>query len=314
MIPRRLSQRAVEWSPTMAPTRIIAFMNQKGGVGKTTSVVNIAAAIARQGKKVGVIDLDPQAHGTLHLGVEVQPGDATVYDLFLDDEVRADDAFVKATDNLWVLPSETDLAAAELELADATGRNERLAHKIRASSLAGDLDFILIDCPPSLGLLTLNALVLAREVIVPMQAHFLALQGVSKLLETVSLVSRRVNPELRVTGILLCMYEGNTRLASEVLSDLEAFFKQARDEPVAWRSCRVLKPAVRRNIKLAECPSFGSSIFEYDASCPGAQDYQAIAATLIKEWQAFLARSTPTAASAPTITTLPAPQSTVPAS
>jgi chromosome partitioning protein len=285
-------------------------MNQKGGVGKTTSVVNIASAIARQGRKVGVIDLDPQAHATLHLGIEPEPGDATVYDLFTEDDATADNVFIQKSENLYVLPAETDLAAAEIELADATDRNHRLATKIRKSELAQSLDFILIDCPPSLGLLTLNALVLAREVIVPMQAHFLALQGVGKLLETVSLVAAKVNPELRVTGILLCMYEGQTKLAGEVVGDLEAFFEQARNTEVAWRTCRVLKPAIRRNIKLAECPSFGSSIFEYDAACPGAADYEALANQLIAQWDAYLERRAPVIHTQPTPFPTPAQTST----
>jgi len=267
----------------MAPTRTIALMNQKGGVGKTTTTVNLAAALARAGHAVGVIDLDPQAHLTLHLGVEVADDDASVYDVLVDAGVRVEDALVKAANDVFVLPAVTDLAAAEVELADAPDRTLRLAQKCAACATIRHLDFLLIDCPPSLGLLTLNALVLAREVMVPMQAHFLALQGLSKLLETVSLVSAEVNPALRVTGVLLCMFEGQTRLAAEVVGDLDAFFESCRGQAVPWRDCRVLKPPIRRNIKLAESPSFGASIFDYDAQCPGAEDYRNLAARLARQ-------------------------------
>ncbi len=296
----------------MAATRTIAFMNQKGGVGKTTTAVNLAAALARAGHRVGVIDLDPQAHLTLHFGVSVADGAPSIYDVLVDESISVDDAAVRLPQGLLLLPAETDLAGAEIELASAPDRASRLAARCAASTAISTLDFLLIDCPPSLGLLTLNALALAREVVVPMQAHFLALQGLSKLLETVALVSREVNPRLRVSGVVLCMYEGQTRLAAEVVADLEAFLDGARDQPVPWNGCRILRPPVRRNIKLAECPSFGSSIFEYDAHCPGAEDYLALALDLAAGGPA------PTAASddrgnrepveaAPIIITAPAP-------
>ncbi len=274
----------------MALTRTIAFLNQKGGVGKTTTTVNLAAAIADAGRSVGVIDLDPQAHLTLHFGVEPAEGEASVYDVLTDPGTTFDEAIRPLSDHLWLLPAETDLAAAEVELAAAGDRTERLRRKYRVSKAAETTEFLLIDCPPSLGLLTLNALALAREVVVPMQAHFLALQGVSKLLQTVGLVCRQVNPDLRVSGVVLCMHETQTKLATEVVEDLEKFFASQREVDVPWRYCRVLKPAIRRNIKLAEAPSFGTSIFGYDAACAGAEDYRRLADGLIREWDALAAR------------------------
>ncbi len=276
-------------SPNGTSTRTIAFLNQKGGVGKTTTVVNLASAMAEAGRLVGVIDMDPQAHLSLHLGVEPNEEYPSVYDVLMDDNLPVDQAFHEARPNLFVLPSEVDLAAVEIELANAPDRHQRLKNKFDRSPLAREFDFLLIDCPPSLGLLTLNALTLAKEVFVPMQAHFLALQGLSRLLETVGLVSQQVNPSLQVAGIILCMFEGNTKLAGEIVSDLTEFFETQRDHESPWRRCRVLEPPIRRNIKLAESPSFGQSIFDYDRKCRGAQDYLALATNLLAEWDSFLA-------------------------
>lgn len=270
------------------PVRIIALMNQKGGVGKTTTTVNLAAAFARAGRSTLVIDLDPQAHATLHLGVDPGTLERSAYDLFADGEAQAATLVREVSANLWLLPASTDLAGTESELAQDSGRQRRL---LRAIEGLGDrFEFILIDCPPSLGLLTVNALAAAREVIIPMQAHFLALQGVGKLLETVQVVSRGVNPRLRVTGVVLCMHDPSSTHTREVVSDLEAFFDAGREQETPWRFARVLRPAVRRNIKLAECPSFGKTIFEYAPDAPGAQDYAAIAEPLLKEWNLLLSR------------------------
>jgi chromosome partitioning protein len=273
------------------PARIIAFMNQKGGVGKTTTAVNLAAGIARQGKRTLLIDLDPQAHASLHLGVEPGADGATVYDA-LHDPSRAASAIVHARENLDVLPAETDLAAAESELANAADRQQRLADAIAGlqSDPSTAYDFILMDCPPSLGLLTLNGLTAAREVMIPMQAHFLALQGVGKLLETVRLVAQQLNNKLRISGVILCMHEEVTRHAKEVVADLDSFFEQAREQDVPWRFARVYRPPIRRNIKLAESPSFGQTIYEYAPGAPGAQDYDELAQRIVSEWNAYLAK------------------------
>ena len=272
------------------PVRVIALMNQKGGVGKTTTTVNLAAAIAQQGRKVLIIDLDPQAHATLHVGVddnESPDSDPTVYDLLLDDDINIDDCIRKVDDHLDIIPAETDLAAVESELSGQPGRNQRLANAIARSN--SDHEFILLDCPPALGLLTLNALAAAQEVIIPMQAHFLALQGVSKLLETVGLVREQINPILRVAGVVLCMHDTQTSHSKEVVADLERFFESQRNSGTAWASARVYHPPIRRNIKLAECPSFGQTIFQYAMWAPGALDYKKLGDTIIAEWDRALA-------------------------
>ena len=265
---------------TVGPPRVIAFMNQKGGVGKTTTTVNMGAALALRGRKVLLIDMDPQAHLTLHLGIDSDSLERSVYDVLVDPAVTAASALQKSG-NLALLPAEVNLAGVESELATRTaeGAAQAILRDKVAPLLAGPdaFDYVLIDCPPSLGLLTINALTLAREVFVPMQAHFLALQGLSKLLETVALVNQAVNKNLRVTGIVLCMHESQTLLANEVLGDIQSFLEAARTMDVPWRDARLLQPAIRRNIKLAESPSFGKSIFDYAPWCPGASDYKALA-------------------------------------
>lgn len=285
------------------PVRTIALMNQKGGVGKTTTTVNLAAAIARLGRRVLLIDLDPQAHATLHVGADQQAEEeesappsgkpsASVYDVLLDPAFPAESALRQVRENLWVLPAETDLAALETELADVEPARRTTRLRSALDSLNGRFDFVLIDCPPSLGVLTLNGLAAAREVFIPMQSHFLALQGVSKLLETVALVGKTVNPKLRVTGVIMCMHDTSSTHAREVVKDLVDFFDQARasGQNVPWKSARVLTPAIRRNIKLAECPSFGQTIFDYAPFCPGALDYKALAERIVGEWDELLQR------------------------
>ncbi len=270
------------------PIRLIALMNQKGGVGKTTTTVNLGAAFARAGRSTLIVDLDPQAHATLALGIDPATLTRSVYDVLLDPAADIAGIIQQRSENLAILPAHTDLAAAEIEMASATDRQRRLESAL--FKLGDTYEFVLFDCPPSLGLLTLNALAAAREVIIPMQAHFLALQGVGKLLETISLVSRAVNPRLKVGGVVLCMHDNSSTHSREVVADLEGFFEASRSQDGPWRFARVLKPAVRRNIKLAECPSFGKTIFEYAADAPGAADYQAIANALLAEWDAMLAK------------------------
>jgi len=258
-------------------TRVIAILNQKGGVGKTTTTVNLAAALAEMGNRILVIDLDPQTHLGLHFGVE--DAATSVYDLLMDDDIPITDALVTARANIDLVTSEVDLAAAESELAAKTDRHDLLSKKL--APILGEYDFVFIDCPPSLGLLTINALAAAEELIVPMQTHFLALQGVSRLFETVQMLVGGLNPNLRVTGVVLCMHERNTKLAREVVDDLQEFFEASKDQEVPWRNCVILEPPIRRNVKLAEAPSFGQTIFDYEPECAGAQDYKKLAQSVV---------------------------------
>jgi chromosome partitioning protein len=256
--------------------RVVALMNQKGGVGKTTTTVNLGAALAEAGQRVLIIDLDPQAHASLHLGVDPKDGPGTVYDMLLAPDSRVPGIARKTTrERLFVLPAETDLAAAESELGALPDKQQRLSRVVQ--TLAPHFDVIMLDCPPSLGLLTINALSAADEVLIPMQAHFLALQGVGKLLETVRLVSQRLNPRLRVAGVVVCMFDGQTTHAQEVVEDLRQFFASQLTANAPWSGGRVFDPPIRRNIKLAECPSFGQTIFDYAPTAPGAADYRELA-------------------------------------
>jgi len=254
--------------------RVIALMNQKGGVGKTTTTVNLGAALAELGKRVCLIDLDPQAHLTINYGVEPSADVCSLYNMLVEGASFLEAVF-KIDDNIALVPSSIDLAAAEVELVSVLGRETLL--KKRLESAQHDFDFILLDCPPSLGLLTLNALAVADEVIIPMQPHFLALQGVAKLLETVQLVNKRINPKLKVSGIALTMYDSQTKLSNEVVAELNSFILQALGKPLPWAGARIFKSKIRRNIKLAESPSFGKHIIAYEPTSNGAADYRALA-------------------------------------
>ncbi len=300
-------EQAAVPEPQRRSPRIIALMNQKGGVGKTTTCTNLGAALARLGKRVLMIDLDPQAHLSLSLGVDPEQLDKSMYHLLADSATEAHEVVkpIGEDGRLSILPAEVNLAGVEAELADkvVTGAaqavlKQKVAELLGLGSGVSGLvdptrtptrpqspgprpDYVLIDCPPSLGLLTINALTLANEVIVPMQAHFLALQGMGKLFETITMMKQGINPQLSVAGVVLCMHEGNTILANEVISDVNSFLDSARGTDAPWADAVVYYPPIRRNIKLAESPSFGQSIFDYAPDCHGAQDYARLAESVI---------------------------------
>jgi chromosome partitioning protein len=251
--------------------RRIAVINQKGGVGKTTSVVNMAAALAAMGQKVLVIDLDPQGHLTIHLGHDAEKIEKGTYAV-LAQSAGLDESIIETRPNLFLLPANIHLVGAESELVSVVGREIILKEAIDASQR--QFDYLFVDCAPSLGLLTLNALAAVDEVMIPVQPHFLGLQGFGKLLQTIELVNKRINTSLKVRWILLCMYDNRLSLSSEVKADIEQFLASTKDANCAWAGAQILPVAVRRNIKLAEAPSYGKTIFEYDGSCNGAQDYR----------------------------------------
>jgi chromosome partitioning protein len=269
--------------------RRIAIINQKGGVGKTTTAVNLAAALARTGQRVCVLDLDPQAHATTHLGIEPDGKSPSMYDVLIDSKPLAE-VRKQVEERLWLAGSDINLAAAEVELAGVVGREVILRDLLQADE--GEFDFVLMDCAPSLGVLTLNALAAATEVFIPLQPHFLALHGMGKLFETTALVSKRINPGLQVTGIVMCLYESSTKLAQEVQRDLQEYLNRAKGTPVPWAKARVFATRIRRNIKLAECPSFGKSIFAYAPGCHGADDYEALAREVLGTGTVMAARVT----------------------
>jgi chromosome partitioning protein len=255
--------------------RSIAVINQKGGVGKTTTAVNLSAALAELGNRVCLIDLDPQAHASLHLGLTPEGQQQSVYQV-LCGQASIADVRCWVNPQLAVVPAHLDLAAAELELAGEVGRELILRDKLAEDEES--FDYIILDCPPSLGVLTLNALTAVDEVLLPLQPHYLALHGLSKLLKTIEIVAHRLNPVLHLTGIVLCMYESGTRLAAEVTRDVEEFLTLRSQGRGAWAGAKFFQTHIRRNIRLAEAPSFGQTIFQYAPTSNGAEDYRNLAA------------------------------------
>ena len=245
-------------------------------MGKTTTVVNIAAAIAAMGLKVAVLDLDPQAHLTIHLGAEPDPANQMggAYKV-LTREAKFEEEILLVRPNLWLLPANINLVGAESELVSVVGRETILREAVK--TVEDKFDYLIIDCPPSLGLLSLNALAAVDEALIPLQPHFLALQGFGKLLQTIELVNKRINPSLTVKWILLCVFDSRASLPNEVKADIEQFLNNARGTDCAWSQARVLPVYIRRNIKLAEAPSYGKTIFEYEKNCHGAEDYKKVA-------------------------------------
>ncbi|MDK9699873.1 MAG: AAA family ATPase [bacterium] len=244
--------------------RIIAFANQKGGVGKSTSAVNIGAGLVRLGKRVLWIDLDPQAHLTYSLGVKAHELSSSIYDLLRGRMTWQEVAIVRGGEEGLgkIIPATLDLAGAEIELAGMPGRELLLREALEG---VRGFDYLLIDCPPNLGLLTVNALAAAKEVFIPLQAEYLALQGVSKLVETVDIVKKRLNKKLTITGVIATRYDTRKTLNREVVETIRGYFGD-----------KVFQTMIRDNIAVAEAPSYGKSIFEYAPQSKGAADYTAL--------------------------------------
>jgi chromosome partitioning protein len=255
-------------------------MNQKGGVGKTTSTVNISAALAAAGAKVCVVDLDPQAHATLHLGVDLGYDAKSVYDVLIG-KCKIADVRMKIKENLWLVPAHLDMVGAELELASVPGRELILRDELAEDNFL--VDYLFVDCPPSLGLFTLNALTAVQDVFVPLQTHYLALQGFTGLVDSLEVVTKRLNKSLRLSGIFMTMYDA-TRLADEVVQDVLQFFSQQDKLSPVYRDAVIFETKIRRNIKLAEAPSHGCPIFDHDPNSIGAEDYRNLAAEIAEKF------------------------------
>ncbi|MFM1870785.1 MAG: hypothetical protein RL398_207 [Planctomycetota bacterium] len=244
----------------------IAVINQKGGVGKTTTTTNLGAALARMGYRVLLLDMDPQANLTVHVDKRPDLESHTMTNLLVEDQPLAELVQETATPGLYVVPSDTSLAGVEQVLANRIGRETILREALEAYQPAQPFDFVLFDCPPSLGVLSANALVAADRVLIPMQAQYLSLQGMAKLVEVIQLVQKRLNPQLQIGCVLPCMVDARTNLSTEVLNEIDAHFG-----PLLARA------RIRNNVKLAESPSFGRTIFEHAPDSNGAKDYEAFA-------------------------------------
>ena len=244
--------------------RIISVSNQKGGVGKTTTTINIAAFLAEKGKRVLILDIDPQANSGYGLGVNVEEMESTVYEVLIG-EINVKDAVYKTNiENLFIVPSNIHLSGAQVDLLDADNKEYILRNALKP--LKSEFDFIFIDCPPSLGILTLNALVAADAVLIPLQCEYYALEGLSQLLKIISMVQENLNRNLRIEGVVLTMYDSRTNLSQQVVSDIRQFFKE-----------KVFNTIIPRNVKLSEAPSFGKPISQYDRHCVGSETYEKLA-------------------------------------
>ncbi len=250
-------------------SKTIVIANQKGGVGKSTTVVNLGTALAINGKKVLVVDFDPQANAVSGFGVDKEKLENTVYDLLLDDDIDISTIIVPTEiENLMLLPANIDLSGATVELADVDNKYYILKNKL--TKVHDQFDYILIDTPPSLGLLTLSGLCAADEILIPLQAEYYALEGISQLIKTINLVQKKLNPSLKLMGIFITMYDGRTNLSEQVLAEVKNAFKD-----------NVFKSIIPRSVKLSEAPSFGKPIFLYQPASVGAIAYNELAKEII---------------------------------
>lgn len=248
--------------------RILAIANQKGGVGKTTTAINLATGLCAVGKKVLLIDLDPQGNASTGLGVRRSDIEASTYDLLFGEVTAGDAAVVTKVPGLFVVPSSVHLSGAEIELVPAKRREYRLRDSLRNAT---DFDYVIIDCPPSLSLLTLNALVATDAIVVPLQCEFFALEGLSHLVKTIDRVRKHYNPDLDIHGVLLTMFDKRNNLSMMVASDVRKFFGD-----------KVYNTVIPRNVRVSEAPSFGLPAMVYDMACPGAQAYIHLASEVLK--------------------------------
>lgn len=250
--------------------RIIAIVNQKGGVGKTTTAVNLATALAAVGKKVLLFDLDPQGNASTGVGISPASREITSYDILLGGKLISDAEQQTDIPGLYVVPATIDLSAAEIELATLEKREFRLKNAISAS--AANYDYVLIDCPPSLGLVTINALVAAQSIFIPLQCEFYALEGLSHLLKTIKLVQRQLNTSLDILGVVLTMYDKRNKLTLHIEDDVRGFLGDI-----------VCKTVIPRNVRMSEAPSHGQPALIYDMQCSGSRAYLSLAKELIKK-------------------------------
>ncbi len=261
--------------------KIIAIANQKGGVGKTTTAINLGTGLAAVDKKVLLIDLDPQGNASTGLGLTGDKRELTSYDLLLSEIAPEDAVYETQVPNLWLVPATTDLSSADIELADRSGRAVQLRNLLRGDGFSPfDLDYILIDCPPSLNLLTVNAMVAAHSVLVPLQCEFFALEGLSQLMLSIREVRQSLNPELRIEGVVLTMYDSRNNLSQQVESDVRENLGDL-----------VFNTIIPRNVRLSEAPSFAMPALIYDHTSKGSIAYQKLAAELLRRHR--VAKSTP---------------------